>query len=307
MSYDEKLKILVWISGLQLSVDDLKSCPDHYLVDAVICTFLAEKQEITASEAKCLMQSIVNAKQNEEVSDDYPEKVDLRAFRIGMLYQKMFFMFHSCAAAVGLKIFQTIIKFDGADFQRSYAKTRFTSQPIDANILFAQLVNILSVGSSKLKLTCGSAFEEFTEDFKNFSFADQGKIEKLRVDIFKLHEDAKFAECLKKLNIALEINDSCVEFLWLKAECLIMIDDLKEAEKFIAKAAKFNPTDPNVIFVQGLKNYYEGKFKESIEKFDEALEVFPGFKKAIDQRAKAKKLLGLIHKGIYHFFIDYSV
>jgi hypothetical protein len=111
MTYEEKLEILSWISGVQLSIDDLKSCPDEFIVDAVVCTHLVKTRAMTAGEAKCLMTSITETNRSDAPLDEYPQRINERAFRLGFLYQKLFYIFHSCVSAVGLKIFQVFANF----------------------------------------------------------------------------------------------------------------------------------------------------------------------------------------------------
>jgi hypothetical protein len=105
-SFEDKLQLLLYICGLDLSIESLNSCPSNFIVDAIICAYLVDNKAISAGEAQCLMLSIVNSERSDKISYKYPTKVNSQAFRIGFLYQKLFFMLHSCIAAVGLKIFQ---------------------------------------------------------------------------------------------------------------------------------------------------------------------------------------------------------
>jgi hypothetical protein len=106
MTYEEKLGNLLWISGLELSVEDIKSCPDEFVIDAIICAHLVKNKAMTAGETQCLMTSIVETNRSKYPVNEYPHRISERAFRLGFLYQKLFFSLHSCIAAVGLKIFQ---------------------------------------------------------------------------------------------------------------------------------------------------------------------------------------------------------
>lgn len=304
MSYEEKLEYLLWISGLELSIDDLKSCPDEIVADAIICAHLVKNKAMAVGEAHCLMTSIAESSRSDAPMADNPQRINERAFRLGFLYQKIYHTFHSCIAAVGLKIFHTIIKFDGAHFQRLYAGKRFTNSSVDIKILFTQLVNIaLSVRNPLLKAIydfdteTGDLVDDVTASINSINFKDASALESCRVKIGKFYDDSNFRECLRNVDQALKIDGNCIRFLCLKAECLVMLGKFSEADKTIIKALKKNPRDANVLYVQGLKEYYEAKVKESIEKFDAALKIFPDHKKAKERRSLAKKLLNFIYTG----------
>lgn len=105
MSDDEKWQILLWLSGLPLTVADLKTIPDDFLVDVIVCLHLLKAQAISMLEAECLMRSIVVVHKGSSFSI-YPRTVDAKAFNTGFLYMKTFCILHSCIAAVGLDTFQ---------------------------------------------------------------------------------------------------------------------------------------------------------------------------------------------------------
>lgn len=106
MSLDEKFKLLLWLSGLELTADDLKSVPNEFIIDVVICLHLVKNKAMAVGEAECLMQSIVEVKGTAEFEEKYPKSVSDRALRLSFLYMKLFLFVHSCTTAVGLKIFQ---------------------------------------------------------------------------------------------------------------------------------------------------------------------------------------------------------
>lgn len=87
----------------------------------------------------CLLQSIVEVHELDAPTNVYPQAVHKRVFYLGMWYQKVFFILHSCLGAVGLKFFQVSrlnnfqavgviyllqgdIMFDGAHFQKLYVE-----------------------------------------------------------------------------------------------------------------------------------------------------------------------------------------
>jgi DnaJ homolog subfamily C member 7 len=170
-------------------------------------------------------------------------------------------------------------------------------------IVFSQLCNIASnFRNLRVTGTFNPQSEEANLDdvissVESMSFLSSSDLEKCRDKIGKFYEELNFDECLKQLNQALTIDKSCVSFLCLKAECLVMLERYEEAEKSITKALKKNPSDVNVLYTQGLKEYYEVKLKESVEKFDAVIKVFPDFKRAKELRANAKTLLNFIYTG----------
>lgn len=106
MPYDEKVKVLLWITGLQLNVEDIKLIPDDIILDIFICLYLVKNQAMKTVEAECLMQSIIDVHHDKADMMKYPKNVNERAFQIGFLFTKLFVIVHSCISAVGLKIFQ---------------------------------------------------------------------------------------------------------------------------------------------------------------------------------------------------------
>lgn len=108
MSEEDKWKCLVWISGLDLTATELKTVPIEFLVDVIVCTHLVKAKVMKLIEAACLMRSIEVSRKTEPSSErsDYPHDTKNRPFQLGFWYMKVFFIFHSCIGAVGLKCFQ---------------------------------------------------------------------------------------------------------------------------------------------------------------------------------------------------------
>lgn len=52
-----------------------------------------------------------------------------------------------------------------------------------------------------------------------------------------------------------------------------------------------------MIFIQGLKLYYNAKLVESITKFEAAIKLDPDFKKAQERRNNAKKMIFMASTG----------
>lgn len=105
-SQTEKYQNLLWISGLNLDIDDFQLIPNVFTVSVIVCLHLVENNSMYMAEAECLIQSIVDVHQDRVDMESYPRSVKTRAFQLGFLYKKTFVIFNSCLAAVGLKCFQ---------------------------------------------------------------------------------------------------------------------------------------------------------------------------------------------------------
>jgi tetratricopeptide (TPR) repeat protein len=106
-----------------------------------------------------------------------------------------------------------------------------------------------------------------------------------------------FQECLEQLDQALKIDKTCINFLCLKAECLVQVERYEEAGNIAKELLQKNPRDINALYVLGLKEYHELKLKGSVQKFSAALKIFPNFKKAKELREKAKKMMTSFRTG----------
>jgi hypothetical protein len=124
LSTYEKLEILFWIVGLGISKHDLVVIPEEYVGDCIILLYLLKNQSLKLIDARCILKTLVDTRRSSEplkVSEDYPEKVDERAFRCGYLFCKMYYIIHSCLASIGLKYLCPEVQFDGVYFQKMYA------------------------------------------------------------------------------------------------------------------------------------------------------------------------------------------
>lgn len=56
-------------------------------------------------EASCILQTIVEVNNNAETlkNDEHPDKIDYRAYRASILFQKLYFVLYSSLSCVGLK------------------------------------------------------------------------------------------------------------------------------------------------------------------------------------------------------------
>lgn len=105
-SESDQWKLLLWITDFKLEVSELQSVPIELLVDVIVCVHLIKSKVMKLPEAMCLLQSIVEVHESDEPTNMYPLAVHKRVFYLGMWYQKVFFVLHSCLGAVGLKFFQ---------------------------------------------------------------------------------------------------------------------------------------------------------------------------------------------------------
>lgn len=111
MEENDKWKLLLWITGLKLTVTELNAgdVPLKHLHDIIVCLYLVKTGIMKLPEAQCLLLSIIQAHETEPTTD-YPEEIQSRAFYLSVWYQKVFLILHSCLGAVGLKCFQVRFK-----------------------------------------------------------------------------------------------------------------------------------------------------------------------------------------------------
>lgn len=131
-------------------------------------------------------------------------------------------------------------------------------------------------------------------------FSEIPKLNKLKEDRAKIDEfyaEQNYQECLKYLNNAMKIATHCENFENLKAECLVMVKQYDEADAMIDAGLKKNPKSSYLIFVQGLKHYYEANLDHSIVRFKQSLRCDPDLTRASKFRLKANQLLRYISEG----------
>lgn len=124
-------------------------------------------------------------------------------------------------------------------------------------------------------------------------FNEIPKLEKLktyRAKIEEFYEDQNYYECLKYLNDAMKIATHCEHFENLNAECLVMVKQYDEAEAFIKAGLQKDPNRAYLVFVQGLKAYFEANLEDSINIFEQVLRNDRDFIRAINFRNKAIEL-----------------
>ena len=122
MSTPEKMDLLFWITDLEVLDAFIKDFPEEYVADCLILIYLLKNESLKLIDARCILKTLVDARcQSFEFSTEYPDKINDRAFRCSFLYSKMYFIFQSCLAALGMKNLCSEIQFDGVYFQKIYA------------------------------------------------------------------------------------------------------------------------------------------------------------------------------------------
>jgi len=121
MSSIDKMQLLFWVVGIELTDTEVTLIPEEYLADCLILLYLMKMKQMTMFEARCVMKTIVDCRDRKfPLSTNYPDTIDDRAFTITFLYAKMYFFFHSCMSSIGMKNLASEIMFDGVYMQAVY-------------------------------------------------------------------------------------------------------------------------------------------------------------------------------------------
>lgn len=123
MSTLEKTDMLHYVMGMKFQNYELAIIPEEYKVDCIILLYLLKNKSLRLIEARCILKTLVDARRavTSEVSTEYPETINERAFRCSFLYSKLYFFVHSCLASLGMKNLCPEIQFDGVYYQKIYA------------------------------------------------------------------------------------------------------------------------------------------------------------------------------------------
>lgn len=223
------------------------------------------------------------------------------------------------------------MKFDGAHFHSLYAaagdvsSASFTS---DMKVAFKTLLSISmkragpfvrkDLGKtasgfdfdSDLEVDFGKDADDVDSDSDNetkkksptrvdepMKLEESPQLKQLHEKIAKLFAGGDYDECLKSLQAAAKVEESCSKCRNMKAECLVLLERYDEAENIIAAAIADDPKDSNMLCIQGLKNCHELKLKDGIQKFCAAIRINRNFTKAMQLRETAQKMLKLINSG----------
>lgn len=97
-----RFNLLKEIIGISIDID-LKAIPKNYLIDVLVLEFLVLNQVISILEADIILISIKKVELGEfKENIDYPSKLDPRAFRIALLFAKMYSNINGAVEVVGL-------------------------------------------------------------------------------------------------------------------------------------------------------------------------------------------------------------
>lgn len=123
LSMMEKMRMLSWITDIELSDFELPVIPQEYIADSLILLYLMKHNSLTLFDSRCILKTLVDARRRDiplQCSTDYPTVINERAFRCSFLYSKMYFIFQSCLSSLGMKYLCPEIQFDGVYFQKVY-------------------------------------------------------------------------------------------------------------------------------------------------------------------------------------------
>ncbi|CAO1404898.1 unnamed protein product [Diamesa tonsa] len=102
MNDSDKMKLFDWITGLTTVNFEI---PVKYLSNIIILLHLIKNKAIVFFEAVSILQTIVdvNNKSAKLKIEEYPVKVNVKAYRASILFQKLYLVLSSCLSCVGLK------------------------------------------------------------------------------------------------------------------------------------------------------------------------------------------------------------
>lgn len=173
--------------------------------------------------------------------------------------------------------------------------------PINLKIAFKNLLAICSRDSEPFEYPADGDDDEEGEgeDDPNIdpSLKADGDLNEQDQKIERLFKEGNFQDCLRQLLSAEKNEKLRNDNRNYKIECLLKLNKLDEAGKILKLALKKTPRDSNLLFLQGLKFYFESDMKNSIVKFDEASKISSWMIKAQVQRELAKKMLNIIYEG----------
>lgn len=121
------------------------------------------------------------------------------------------------------------------------------------------------------------------------------KEEEFQKKVESLMEQSQFEECLKEIEAVQKVDENMPSVSWMKVECLIKLERFDEADEIIFSSK--NVKTAGMQYVQGLRDYYDIKLKDSIVHFQNALQKNAGLGKAKQQQEVASKMLTSINAG----------
>lgn len=107
ISDDEKFDLLRHILGLDIDADYIKSIRPDFLFILLTLNYLLQTNTLTKSEALGILETLIQEKLEPILDDiEYPETTDERAFRVSIVFVKMFKFLQTCASVIGFRNFE---------------------------------------------------------------------------------------------------------------------------------------------------------------------------------------------------------
>lgn len=104
------------------------------------------------------------------------------------------------------------------------------------------------------------------------------------------YEKQDYRTCLFHIDSALKIAQACQRYKLLKAECLVLLGRIEEANDIAIGIMKIDSTNCDAIYVRGLTLYYSDNLDKGILHFERSLQLDPDHKKAKLMRTKSRNL-----------------
>ena len=99
---DDKYKALEFLTNAVISEENLKKIPLDYLMHVIIAVHLVLNDSMTVMEAIAMTKGMRTTTRGFTI---YPQKVNIRAFRVSALYEKMYSVLVMCLSPLGLNEF----------------------------------------------------------------------------------------------------------------------------------------------------------------------------------------------------------
>lgn len=182
------------------------------------------------------------------------------------------------------------MKFDALRFQQRFPRNHVTQNlKLDFKQMFNKITAVIHANSkNNSSKSLLEKEDQCIEKLKDFDRQIVGNFEYGHFDI--------------ALEILLKIETETVltyNQLSMKAECLVRLGRSSEVQVLIDSALKDDPQNHRMIYVQGLKYYYELKLTNSIEAFEQAISFDKFFMEAQNARMLAITSLRALQLGEY--------
>lgn len=100
---DVKYKALEFLTNSVIKEENLKKIPLDYLMHVLIAVHLIENDSMTVTEAIAMTKALRTT--TTKGFTVYPKKVNVRAYRISVLYETIYYVLVKCLSPIGLKDF----------------------------------------------------------------------------------------------------------------------------------------------------------------------------------------------------------